>query len=139
MPEDVTASPAAPVAPSAVRVESSTGLSPRLAATLAYLGWWITGLLFWALERRDGYIRHHAAQSVVVFGIVSVFISAFCVLAVASLSFFPSAFAPFLWAAAITWIAGLLLWVLAMWKASSGQAWRMPIASELADRMNGSR
>ena len=30
---------------------SSSGLSPRLAAPLAYSGWWITGLIVWFVER----------------------------------------------------------------------------------------
>src|SRR5687768_16413882 len=106
--------PGAAPAPAALPSESSTRLSPNVAATLAYLGWWTTGLLFWFLERRDAYVRFHAAQSVAAFGIIAVLIGAFFLLAVASLSFLPRAFGPFLWAAGGTWVAGLLLWVVAM-------------------------
>ena len=115
---------------------SSTGLSPRVAACLAYGGWWITGAIFWFLERRDAYVRFHAAQSLAAFGLVALFIAAFCALAAVSLSFMPSAFGPFLWAAAITWMAGVALWGWTMWKAATGEAWRIPIASDLADRLN---
>lgn len=114
---------------------SSIGLSPRLAAPLAYSGWWITGLIVWFVEREDRFTRFHAAQSITAFGLVAVLIGAFAVLAVASLSFLPSAFAAFVWAAGLTWVAGLVLWVTAMWKAASGETWRIPIAAELADRI----
>jgi uncharacterized membrane protein len=114
---------------------SSTGLAPRLAAPLAYAGWWITGLVIWLVERRDGYVRFHAAQAITAFGLIALFIAAFGSLAVASLSFLPSAFAPFVWAAALTWLSGLVLWGLSMWKAASGESWRIPIAAELADRI----
>lgn len=138
MADEVTASAAArPLAAAAasVRTESSTGLSPRVAATLAYLGWWVTGVLFWFIERRDPFVRFHAAQACTAFGLVATFILAFLVLAVASLSFVPSAFGPFLWAAAVTWVGGLVLWAAAMWMAGSGRMWRIPLAAELADRV----
>ena len=114
---------------------SSTGLAPRLAAPLAYAGWWITGLVLWLVERRDTYVRFHAAQAITAFGLIALFIGAFGSLAIASLSFLPSAFAPFVWAAALTWLSGLVLWGLSMWKAASGESWRIPIAAELADRI----
>jgi uncharacterized membrane protein len=114
---------------------SSTGVSPRLAAALAYSGWWVTGLLFWFLERRDTYVRFHAAQSVAAFGLIAMLIGGFALMAAASLSFLPSAFPMFLGAAAVTWIVGVVLWALAMWKAATGHPLRIPIASELADRL----
>jgi uncharacterized membrane protein len=114
---------------------SSTGLSPRLAALLAYSGWWITGLIFWFIERRDSYVRFHAAQAVAAFGVVASLIGGFLLMAAASLSFLPRAFSLFVGAAALTFVLGLALWGIAMWKAGSGQPWRMPLASELADRL----
>ena len=114
---------------------SSTGLSPRLAALLAYSGWWVTGLIFWFLERRDSYVRFHAAQAVAAFGVVAALIGGFGIMAAASLSFLPSAFALFLGAAAATFALGVLLWAVAMWKAANGLPWRMPLAGDLAERM----
>ena len=121
-----------------VDVTSSTGLSPRVAAPLAYAGWWITGLIIWFVERRDPYVRFHAAQAITAFGIVAALIAGFCALAVAALSFLTSAFSLFLWAAGVTWVGGVLLWVLAMWKAASGATWRIPLAADLADRITAS-
>lgn len=117
--------------------DSSTGLPPLVAAPLAYAGWWITGLIFLFVERRDAYVRFHAAQSVAAFGIVAALVAGFCAAAAVSLAMLPNALVPFLWAAALTWGAGLLLWLAAMWKAASGRAWRIPLAADLADRMIG--
>ena len=116
-------------------VTSSTGLSPRLAAPLAYAGWWITGFILWFVERHDRHVRFHAAQSITAFGLIALLIAAFGALAVASLSFQPSAFGPFVWAAALTWGGGLVLWVVSMWKAAAGDPWRIPVAADLAERM----
>ena len=106
---------------------------------LAYGGWWLTGALFWFVERRDSYVRFHAAQSVAAFGLVALLIVLFGALAAISLSFEPAAFGPLMWAAGLTWAAGVILWLWAMWKAASGDAWRMPLAGTLAEKLNRPR
>jgi uncharacterized membrane protein len=117
--------------------ESSTGLSSRTAATLAYGGWWITGLIVWMLERRDRYARFHAAQAVVAFGAIALLTLALGMLALASLSFMPAMFTALAGAAIVTWLVGVALWVVSLWKAASGAAWHIPIASRFAVRLNG--
>jgi uncharacterized membrane protein len=114
---------------------SSTGLSPRIAAPLAYAGWWVTGAVLWFVERRDRRVRFHAAQSVAAFGIVAFLVVAFGVLALASLSLLPAAFSLFLWAAVLTWVGGVMLWIVALWRAATGHTWRIPVAADLADRI----
>jgi uncharacterized membrane protein len=41
---------------------------------------------------------------------------------------------PLLVAAFMTWLAGLGLWLLVMWKAASGEMFRIPLAAGWADR-----
>ena len=112
---------------------TSTGLEPRTAATLAYAAWWITGLIFWFLERKDRSVRFHAAQAITAFGGIALLVVGFAALAGASLSFLPAAFAPLLMAAFVTWLGGLVLWLVVMWKAASGDAFRIPLAADWAD------
>ncbi len=114
-------------------MSSSTGLSSPTAATLAYAGWWVTGAIFWFVERRDRFVRFHAAQALVTFGALALFIMLCGVLAIVSLSFLPSAFTPLMGAAGLAWVAGVVLWMIAMWKAASGDEWRIPVAAEYAD------
>ena len=106
-----------------------------MAAPLAYAGWWITGIIFWLVERDDRYVRFHAAQSIAAFGAVAVITCAFLALALVSLSFMPGAFPLFAAAAAVVWVCGLVLWGVAMWEAANGHAWRLPLAAGLADRL----
>jgi uncharacterized membrane protein len=116
---------------------TSTGLAPRTAATLAYAAWWITGLIFWFLERKDRLVRFHAAQAITAFGAIALLIVGFAGLAGVSLSFLPAAFTPLLFAAFLTWLGGLVLWLVMMWKAASGDAFRIPLAAQWADKLNG--
>ena len=117
-------------------IASSTGLSPRTAATLAYSGWWVTGAIVWLVERRDPFVRFHAAQAVVVFGVAALLIALFGALAVASLAMLPATFDLFVGAATLTWAAAVGLWGIAMWKAAGGDEWRVPIAAGWARRLS---
>src|ERR1700686_2961357 len=53
------------VAQTTRRAES--GMSENVAGFLCYLLWWITGLIFFLIDKRP-FVRFHAAQSMVVFG-----------------------------------------------------------------------
>lgn len=115
--------------------DSSTGLPPRVAAALAYGGWWVTGLVFWLVERRDRFVRFHAAQSMAAFGLLALVMGVLLAAVAISLLTLPAAVSLFMWALGLTWVAGLLLWGAALWHAAHGRTWRMPIAGELADRL----
>ena len=52
--------------------ETSTGLAPNVQALLCYLGWWVTGLIFFFVEKKNNWCRFHAAQSIVFFGALTV-------------------------------------------------------------------
>ena len=111
------------------------GLPGRVAAPLAYAGWWITGVLFWFLERRDLSVRFHAAQSCVVFGMVALVVALLSGITATSLMFMPGAFGFWLWLTGLIWLAGVVLWVVAIWHAATGHLWRIPVAASIADRM----
>jgi uncharacterized membrane protein len=113
----------------------SLGLPGRIAAPLAYAGWWVTGALFWFLERRDLFVRFHAAQACVAFGAIAAVVAMLCGIAATSLLFMPNAFGFWVWTAGLIWSAGVVLWVIAIWNAANGRLWRIPVAAEIADRM----
>ena len=48
--------------------QSSIGLSQKTAIFISYLFCWISGLLILLLEKENQQVRFHAAQSVVIFG-----------------------------------------------------------------------
>ena len=113
--------------------DSSTGLSTRTASVLSYLGWWVTGLIFWGLEREDRLVRFHAIQATVAFGVLGFAIVAFGLTALLMLSFAPAGFTFFLGVTFVLWIASVVLWLVALWNASQGKRWRIPLASRVAE------
>jgi uncharacterized membrane protein len=114
---------------------TTTGLSPRTAGALCYLGWWVTGLIFLGLERRDRFVRFHAAQATAAFGLLAVVIALFGALALISLSFATAGFDIFLAAAGVTWVVSAVLGLVAMVLAARGSRFRLPVAAQWADRL----
>jgi uncharacterized membrane protein len=106
----------------------------NVAAALSYLFGWIGGLIVLLVDRRP-YVRFHAAQSVVVFGTLSVFL---LVLGGFLLeTFLPQAAAALLLLRRVVELVWLVTAILLMLKASSGERYRVPYAALLADRAVG--
>ena len=60
----VQPSPASPVA----TTKSSTGLDENIASLLAYLFHWVSGLIFFLIEKNSRLVRFHAMQSILLSG-----------------------------------------------------------------------
>jgi uncharacterized membrane protein len=106
--------------------KTSTGIQQNSAGLLCYLGWWITGIIFFVLEKENKVVRFHAVQSIIVFGLISI------VLIVLSPIF---SFIFFLrWILWIVWIIGVILWIILMVKANQGQMYKVPWAGNLAEK-----
>lgn len=124
----MTASPGTP---------ASRELDPRVAAVLAYSGWWVTGALFLLLERDDARLRFHAAQAVVVFGAVSIAIGLALVAALTLVLVSTDAARVALWLANLGWLAGTLLWAWLTYCAARGQMWQVPGTGPFVARLAG--
>ncbi|MEF8847192.1 MAG: hypothetical protein V5A57_02085 [Candidatus Paceibacterota bacterium] len=96
--------------------KSSTGLDENVAAFLSYLLGLITGVLFFVVEKKSEFVKFHAMQSLITFGIVWI-IS--LVLAPLSLIIGP---------------LSLLLWVFLMYKAYKGEKYKIPGIGDFAEK-----
>ena len=47
--------------------KTSTGIKPQLGGLFSYLLGFITGLIFYMVERENKFVRFHALQSIVTF------------------------------------------------------------------------
>jgi uncharacterized membrane protein len=114
---------------------SSTGVDATLASVLCYAAWWITGLIFLFLEREHRGVRFHAAQSLVVFGSLSLVMGLIAALSATALFLMPSVFRS-VWALnSIVWFGGVVLWLVLMLQTFRGHRWRLPLAGDLAERI----
>jgi uncharacterized membrane protein len=116
---------------------TSTGVDPRLSALLCYSAWWVSGLIFLIIEQQHRGVRFHAAQSIVLFGGLSVLIGALSTASVGMLVVSAAAFQTARLFVYVVWIAAVALWLLLMLRTFKGETWRVPIASDLAARIAG--
>ena len=126
------ANQSAAVTPAATPVASPTeGLQENVAGLLCYIVGWITGIIFLLIDKRP-WVKFHAAQSIVVFGgltlirIALVFMHGMMGGGVVGWGFLG------LIGLAI-WLLGVVLWILLMVKAYQHETFRVPIAADIAD------
>jgi uncharacterized membrane protein len=116
--------------------ESSTGLTPRVAAVLAYLAGPFSGVLVLLAERTSGLVRFHAWQSVLGLGVLGVIVVALLGLAFASLIVSARAFFVLYLVAGLAWASWVVCWVICMVQAFNGRRWKLPIAGDYAERLS---
>lgn len=124
--------------------KSSTGLDENVAALLSYLFGWVSGLIFFLLEKDSRLVRFHAMQSIllnavaVVVGIV-LWVGGIVLAIVAAL------IADTL--GSLIWILAMLLFcafgialfaaaILCLIKAYQGQYFKLPVIGNLAEKFS---
>jgi len=118
--------PFAPGAARPGRPGSTIDMDPNVAGLLCYLGLWVTGLVFYLIEKENKFVRFHAMQSIVVFGAFTVLWVVFGILwMVPVLGVLLST---------IAWIAGVVLWIILMVKAYQGEKFKLPVAGDIAEK-----
>jgi uncharacterized membrane protein len=126
-PQQNWASPVAPVA-------TGSGLQENVAGGLCYILGWLTGIIFLLIDRRP-FVRFHAAQSIVVFGTLSVLrlIMAFGFFGGGHFGFFS------FWAliSMLLSLVTLVAWIVLMVVAFQGKLFEVPIAAGIAKNMAG--
>jgi len=121
------------VASTAPVVISSDGLAENVAGLLCYVLGWVTGLIFLLIDKRP-FVKFHAAQSIVVFGGLTILrVGLAIVLSTGGLLGFG------LWAAimGLLGMAVLILWILLMFKAYQHELFKLPIAAGIAESIAG--
>lgn len=103
--------------------KTAAGMNQNVAGLLCYLAGWITGLVFFLIEKENKFVRFHAMQSIITFGALTVL---FMVLGF--IPFVGGIIMPFLG------LAQLVLWILLMVKAYNGVYFKLPVIGDLAEK-----
>lgn len=126
------------VVPASAPVTSSqSGMSENVAGLLCYLFGWVTGLIFYLIDKRP-FVRFHAAQSIVVFGglhIVSIVLGMFFGVGILTHGWTGLGAGVMLYR--LLHLLAFILWILLMVKAYQGERFRVPFAADLADQIFG--
>ena len=103
--------------------KTSLGMQANVEAFLCYILGFITGIIFYVIEKENKFVRFHAMQSIISFA--ALFVVSFV------LGFIPI----------IGWLIGMLLsltalilWVILMIKAFQGEKFKLPIVGDIAEQ-----
>ena len=124
--------------------KSSTGLDENIAALLSYVFGWLSGLIFFLIEKDSRLVRFHAMQSLlfnVLFGVLAIvlWVALFIGFLVASqisgaLTTLLSLASVLIWI--VLFIAILVGWVLCLVKAFQGQYFKLPVIGNFAEKFS---
>ena len=117
---------------------SSTGLPPASAAALSYLAWWLSGLLFFLVERENRFVKFHAAQALVGLGGIWAVGLALWILAFIALFISALVFKILLYVAYGVWLIGMIAWAVCLIRAWQGDEYELPWAGKIARRLSNS-
>jgi|SRR6185369_863311 uncharacterized membrane protein len=130
--------------PPAQAGKSSTGLDENIAALLSYVFGWVSGLVFFLIEKDSRLVRFHAMQSLLFNVLIGVVITVmwvlfFVLLLVVSqisdvLSGIFSLVATLLWIAVSIGI--LIAWIMCLIKAYNRQYFKLPIIGNFAEKFS---
>jgi len=117
--------------------ESSTGMSANIAGLLSYLFTWITGIIFVVIEKKSTFVKFHAWQSIMTFGVLTValifFFGILGPIGAATRSPGLAVLATVL--GTLVSILMVILWIILLIQAGTGKIWKVPGAGNWAEKM----
>lgn len=114
---------------------TSTGIQANVAGLLSYLLGWITGIIFFLIEKENKFVRFHALQSIVVFGALTV-VQILVGMLISMVALMHLGFLiPLLSTVNLLLsLAGLIAWIVLMVKAFQGELFKIPLAADIAEK-----
>ncbi|MCX6666243.1 MAG: hypothetical protein NT038_09360 [Euryarchaeota archaeon] len=112
--------------------KTALGLEENIEAALCYLGFWVTGLIFYFVEDKNKAIRFHAAQSVLVF--LPLWILGWIFGGFFGIFNYGPGLIFLGWISWVFWALVLILWFVLMFKAYQMEKFKLPIVGDLAEK-----
>jgi uncharacterized membrane protein len=105
---------------------STMGMNPNVAAGLSYVAGWVTGLIFFLMEKQNRFVRFNAMQSILLSAAYIVLLIFINVL---------SSVLPFLWFLnTLLMLAMFVTWIILLVNAFQGKYFKLPVIGDYAER-----
>jgi len=104
--------------------KTSLGMDENVESVIAYAGIWVSGIIMLFLETENNHVRFHAMQSVITF--FSLFIVSSLILIIPGFGIVISSIITFF---------GTVLWIFLLYKAYSGEIYKLPYIGDAAEEM----
>jgi uncharacterized membrane protein len=107
--------------------KSSTGLDANIAAGIAYILTWLTGLIFYLIEKENRFVRFHAMQAILLGAAFFVIMIVMRILGAIPLIGFVAGIASL-----VIWLAFLAIWIYCLVMAFTGKDFKLPVIGDMA-------
>lgn len=121
--------------------ESSMNLDENIASALCYVLTWLTGIVFYFLEKKNKKVRFHAMQSILTFIPLTILGWLFGWLGApkvhwgGGLSYYYDPGIPAMtYLSWVIWIIIAILWVVLIIKAYQGEKFKLPVVGDIAEK-----
>ena len=104
------------------------GMQPNIEAGLSYVFGWVTGLIFFLMEKQNRFVRFHAMQSILFFGgltVIRIILGFADIISIPVLS-------GLAWAA--VGIIGLVGYIVLLINAFQGKYYKLPLVGQYAEK-----
>ena len=119
-------------------VKTTFGLDENVASAACYVLTWVTGIIFFVMEKDNKTVRFHAMQSILTF--LPLMILVWIISAIIGMMMFGAGVygAIGIWGIfsliiMLIWIIMVLLWLFLMYKAYQGEKFLVPIVGAIAE------
>ena len=100
---------------------TSCGMKAELAATLSYVLGFVTGIVFFIVEKKNEFVRFHAMQSIILFASLFVLGTIFFLIPIINWIICP-----------LISLGAFILWIILLIKASQGEYFELPWIGKIA-------
>jgi len=108
---------------------TTMGMEPNVEAGLSYVLGWVTGLVFFLMEKQNRFVRFHAMQSILFFGGLTVINIVLNIIGSIGILWFLT-----LPLGGIVGLIGLVGWIVLMINGFQGKYFKLPIIGDYAEK-----
>jgi len=124
------------------KAKTSMNLDENVAGALSYLIFWLSGIVFYFIEKENKTVRFHAMQSILTF--IPLHFIAWIIGWVGApritatgpygIPTYNYGFTALIYLSWIIWAITIILWLILMIKAYQGEKFKLPVVGDIAEK-----
>lgn len=106
--------------------KTSLGMDENIEAALSYFLGFLTGILFFVLEKDSKFVKFHSMQSIAVFialFVINMVLGIILAITIVGLMLLP-----------LIYLIEVILWIFLMYKAYKGEKFKLPVVGDFAEK-----
>lgn len=122
--------------------DSTMNMDENVASMVCYIGLWVTGLIFYFMEKKNKTVRFHAMQSILTF--LPLMIISYALWWIGAPKFtggygyygwgWDPGIPALLWISYGLWALTGILWLILVFKSYQGEKFKLPIIGDIAEK-----